>query len=309
MPLFSVIIPSYNRLELLRQALTSVWAQTFTDYEVIVVDDDSTDGTWDELQALGSRVHAVRQHNAGPGVARNLGAQHASGDYLAFLDSDDLWFPWTLEVYQEVIQRTGGPAFVAGRPVRFLDESSLSSVREEAVQCLWFADYLASGDEWRWWGVSSFVVRSQSFLSADGFVNEWVNGEDADLALRLGTAAGFVQITAPVTFAYREHAVSAMKDFPRTLTGCWIKIRAERAGAYPGGRLRKVDRRRILTRHLRPVSLDCLRRGLYMEAWQVYLATLLWHVRLRRWKYLLGFPMRALLSGIRRKRVNLSTQG
>jgi GT2 family glycosyltransferase len=301
MPFFSVIIPTYNRLELQAQALTSVWAQTFTDYEVIVIDDGSTDGTWEELKALGSRVHAMRQPNAGPGVARNLGAHHASGDYLAFLDSDDLWFPWTLEVYQQVIKRTGGPAFVAGKPCRFQNEFFLSSAREEAVECQRFTDYLASGEEWRWWSVSSFVVRCEVFLSVKGFTKEWVNGEDADLALRLGTAAGFVQITAPVTFAYREHAVSAMKDFSRTLAGCWIKIRAERAGAYPGGRLRRIDRHRILTRHLRPASLDCLRHGLYAEAWQLYLATLFWHVRLGRWKYLLGFPMRALAAGVRRK--------
>jgi hypothetical protein len=122
-----------------------------------------------------------------------------------------------------------------------------------------------------------------------------VNGEDADLALRLGMAARFVQITAPVTFGYREHAVTARTDFARTLAGCWMKIRAEHAGAYPGGRLRVVDRRRILTRHLRPASLDCLRHGLRAEAWHLYRATLFWHIRLGRWKYLVGFPIRAVL--------------
>ena len=60
-------------------------AQTYTDYEVIVVDDGSKDGTWDDLIALGSRVRALRQENAGPGAARNLGVQHAAGEYLAFL--------------------------------------------------------------------------------------------------------------------------------------------------------------------------------------------------------------------------------
>ena len=77
-PLFSVIIPTYNRRELLRQALASVWAQTFTDYEVIVVDDGSTDGTWEELQALefaGPRACASRT----PGRARRgtSASQHA----------------------------------------------------------------------------------------------------------------------------------------------------------------------------------------------------------------------------------------
>ncbi len=228
-------------------------------------------------------------------MARNLGAQYATGHYLAFLDSDDLWFPWTLEVYRRAIQQAGNPAFVVGKPLRFQNDSSLSSARKEALECQWFADYLASGEEWRWWGVSSFVVRHNAFLAVGGFTREWVNGEDADLALRLGTEAGFVQIAAPVTFGYREHGVSAMKNFSRTLAGCWIKIRAERAGTYPGGRPRTADRRRILTRHLRPVSLECLRHGLRAEAWQLYRATFSWHVQLGRWKYLLGFPIRALL--------------
>ena len=58
----------------------------------------------------------------------NLGARHACGTYLAFLDSDDLWFPWTLEVYQEVIQKYGQPSFVAGRPYQFSDQHELEKV-------------------------------------------------------------------------------------------------------------------------------------------------------------------------------------
>jgi len=107
MHLFSVIIPTHNRLDLLRGALASVWQQSYNDCELIVVDDGSADGTWDALQVLGTRVCARRQNNAGPGAARNLGAKNATGDYFAFLDSDDLWFPWTLETYRQIIQSYG----------------------------------------------------------------------------------------------------------------------------------------------------------------------------------------------------------
>src|SRR4051794_5139151 len=102
---FSVIIPTYNRLQLLKEALDSVWRQTFTDYEVIVVDDGSTDGTRDYLESLGDKLRFFVQPRRGPGAARNLAAQHANGEYLAFLDSDDLWFPWTLATFAEVISR------------------------------------------------------------------------------------------------------------------------------------------------------------------------------------------------------------
>src|SRR5262249_35304485 len=102
---FSVVIPTYNRLDFLRQAISSVWAQTNREYEIIVVDDGSTDGTMDYLLSLGPNIKALRQANSGPGAARNLGAKHASGRYVAFLDSDDVWFPWTLATYHKLIQQ------------------------------------------------------------------------------------------------------------------------------------------------------------------------------------------------------------
>src|SRR3954453_7371445 len=102
--LFSVIIPAHNRVGLIGQTLKSIWAQSFTDFEVIVVDDGSIDGTVEFLRSLKEHVTVLSQRNRGPGAARNLGASHAKGEYLAFLDSDDLWFRWTLEVYAQVIR-------------------------------------------------------------------------------------------------------------------------------------------------------------------------------------------------------------
>src|SRR5271166_980113 len=125
-PKFSVVIPTYNRLDFLKQALSSIWAQTFTDYEVIVVDDGSTDRTREWLVMQGEQVLAITQTNRGPGAARNFGARHASGTYLAFLDSDDLWFPWTLEAYWDVIHDCHEPSFVAGRPYVFSDKHEVA---------------------------------------------------------------------------------------------------------------------------------------------------------------------------------------
>lgn len=291
--LFSVIIPTYNRAALLREALESVFAQTFQDYEVIVVDDGSTDDTGNVVSSFENKVRFQRQSNQGPGAARNLGASHAAGDYLAFLDSDDLWFTWTLEIYRQVIQAGSNPAFLAGKPRQFHDREELKAVVGEVGQTADFPDYLASGDRWRWWGASSFVIRKDAFNAAGGFSNEWINGEDADLALRLGEARGFVQVTAPVTFGYREHTDSAMKNLDRTLAGVRHKIRAEKEGQYPGGSPRANQRWRILTRHIRPVSLECLHRRLRAEAWELYRATLTWHLSLGNWKYLAGFPLKA----------------
>src|SRR3954469_24597909 len=99
MPFFSVIVPTFNRLDLLKATVQSVLSQRYTDFEFIVVDDGSCDNTLDYLCDLGARTIVLRQSNKGPGSARNRGARIAAGEYLAFLDSDDVWFPWTLSVY------------------------------------------------------------------------------------------------------------------------------------------------------------------------------------------------------------------
>src|SRR5262249_29416755 len=86
-PNFSIIIPTHNRLDFLKQALNSIWGQTADDYEIIIVNDGSTDGTEEWLDAQRKRVRTFTQANRGPGAARNVGAQEARGEYVAFLDS------------------------------------------------------------------------------------------------------------------------------------------------------------------------------------------------------------------------------
>src|SRR5580704_8985688 len=103
-PFFSVVIPAFNRTDLLAKALASVFQQEFTNFEVIVVDDGSTDDQSRVVQKYKDRVTFLRQDNAGQGAARNRGAAAARGEYLAFLDSDDLWFPWTLKVVDRIIR-------------------------------------------------------------------------------------------------------------------------------------------------------------------------------------------------------------
>jgi glycosyltransferase involved in cell wall biosynthesis len=99
MPKVSVIIPTYNRLSMLKEAVESVLAQDFEDMELIVVDDGSTDGTGEEMKGYGGRVK-VLQHseNRGVSVARNRGILLAKGKYIAFLDSDDLWVKGKLKI-------------------------------------------------------------------------------------------------------------------------------------------------------------------------------------------------------------------
>ncbi|MBT3569540.1 MAG: glycosyltransferase [Opitutae bacterium] len=97
MPKVSVIIPTYDRIETLPRSLNSVFKQTFSDWELIVVDDGSTDGTDEMVLRDYSSVRLHRQENKGVSSARNAGVALASGEWIAFLDSDDAWFPEKLE--------------------------------------------------------------------------------------------------------------------------------------------------------------------------------------------------------------------
>ena len=92
-PRVSVVIPAYNHARFLPDALDSVLAQTFQDFEVVVVDDGSTDETGEVVAAYGNRIRYVRQSNAGQAAARNRGIRETSAPFIAFLDAYDYWFP------------------------------------------------------------------------------------------------------------------------------------------------------------------------------------------------------------------------
>lgn len=96
-PLVTVVIPVHNRADLLPRAIDSVLAQTWQDFEIIVVDDGSTDKTQDVIASYGDRVRCLYQKNSGAASARNLGISQGKGHYVAFLDSDDEWLPDKLQ--------------------------------------------------------------------------------------------------------------------------------------------------------------------------------------------------------------------
>src|SRR4051812_8939960 len=104
-PLVSVVIPTYNRAGIIGRTIDNIFEQTYRRFELIVVDDGSTDDTPATLAKYGSRIRAIRQNNAGPAIARNRGAAAAVGEIIAFQDSDDLWNPKKLERQVRSLQR------------------------------------------------------------------------------------------------------------------------------------------------------------------------------------------------------------
>lgn len=104
----SVIIPAYNRGWILKEAVDSVLSQEFYDFELIVVDDGSEDNTSDILASYGNRIKIIRQKNKGVSSARNKGITSSSGNYIAFLDSDDLWLPGKLSTQLAFFENNPG---------------------------------------------------------------------------------------------------------------------------------------------------------------------------------------------------------
>ena len=234
--LFSVVIPTFNRVSLLQRTLASVEAQSFTDFEIIVVDDGSTDGTRDWLASQRPLLRVLEQANRGPGAARNLGAREARGDYVAFLDSDDLWFPWTLRVFAEAIERHNCPHVLGGQLVEFTDEVELRAVREEPCQTSWFSDYIASSRYPYYVGSGTCVLRREALTKAR-FLEDCLNGEDHDLILQMGVLPGFVRVIAPATLAWRRHPASATGDFASSAYGASAAV-----GPREGRRLSRRSR-------------------------------------------------------------------
>src|SRR6266481_4081519 len=112
MPRVSVIIPIYNGATTIERALKSVFEQTFTDFEIVVVDDGSTDDTPSVLAKFGDRIRMFRQPNRGLPGARNAGVAVSRGELLALIDHDDQWLPRKLEISVAALLDDSGAALV-----------------------------------------------------------------------------------------------------------------------------------------------------------------------------------------------------
>lgn len=112
MAFFSVVIPSYNRSDMTVDAVNSVLSQTFQDFDIIVVDDGSTDDTEEVLSQFGDRITYHKQVNSGVASARNKGIALSTGSYVCYLDSDDVWHPEKLAIYKDALDANPGIAFL-----------------------------------------------------------------------------------------------------------------------------------------------------------------------------------------------------
>jgi glycosyltransferase involved in cell wall biosynthesis len=132
----AVVIPTYNRARLLPAALDSVFAQTYGDWEIVVVDDGSKDDTEDVVRRYGERIRYIRQENRGVGAARNVGIENAHGEFIAFLDSDDFWYDFKLALQVALFEQRPQLNFLFTEFIVLKDDGS---TRPNGSR-LWFGD-------------------------------------------------------------------------------------------------------------------------------------------------------------------------
>ncbi|MEN1680264.1 MAG: glycosyltransferase family A protein [Planctomycetota bacterium] len=291
-PRFTVIIPTYNRSGMLAETLQSVFDQEFTDYEILIVDDGSTDDTLESLAKLGDRVRVLQQQHKGCAAARNLGAREARGEYLAFLDDDDFWLPWTLAVFAEAITRFDQPTFVAGNLTSFHDPDEVRQKQRDEPVFGGGPDYFAGALEHGFaLGVAHGVVRRDAYLAVGGCEERDINATDSDVLLKLGDLPGFAIVKQPVTLAYRQHTGSTTRNYDKGLAGMRMLLEQDRRGAYPGGDERRPERMANILSRTRGVCVGSSRRGRPDVAWRLYRETFAWNLRLGRFRFLLAMPL------------------
>jgi glycosyltransferase involved in cell wall biosynthesis len=245
-PRFSVVVPVHNREKIVRPTIDSILSQTFTDYEIIVVDDGSTDGTADVLRSYGTKIRAIRQANRGPEVARDRGIIESTGEYVALLDSDDLLWPHALATYDRIIRACNSPGLILGATTYFEDGQTPQPDGDgnSDIEVFQYRDYLAKDVSVALYG-STLVTKKSIFEQAGGLRQSsptTFHMDMLDTMLRIGVYGPCIVVKQPATVAYRVHKTNSIRDVQGVANGVFPIIDAERRGQYPGGPSRRFDR-------------------------------------------------------------------
>jgi len=184
----SVIVPVYNGAPYVAEALASILAQAYHPLEIIVVDDGSTDDTAAIVQQFGPPVYYHHQRNQGSSVARNSGVAQAKGDWLAFLDADDLWTPNKLRVQIAVLQENPTVDVVWGHVVQFRGDSPNPQAQAAPIPG---------------YHVGTMLIRTRLFAEIGAFSTTYFQGEMVDWVARLQRSS-VQQMMLPDVLMYRR---------------------------------------------------------------------------------------------------------
>jgi glycosyltransferase involved in cell wall biosynthesis len=260
MPTVSVIIPAYNAEAFIADTVRSALDQTYRDLEVIVVDDGSTDATVARLAGFGDRIRVHQRANAGVATARNTGVGLAQGDWVAFLDADDLWLPHKLER-----QLHSAPA-----PMLFTDRLNIGA-RGELPEIQSEVTPMRGGDlfgsllsEGNFITNTSVMMRRALFEQMGGFCTELNGTEDWDLWIRVAERHEIGFVDEPLV-RYRFHPGGLSRNFLK-MGRERIRVIARALGLPRGRALDWRTRRRIWAETWRTNGYEAGRAGARAQA-------------------------------------------
>lgn len=211
MPYFSIVIPVYNKASFVGKTLKSVLAQTFTDYEIIIVNDGSTDESEAIIQSINDdRLHYFSKENEGVAVARNYGIEKAKGEIICFLDADDYWYPNFLETIKTAIEKNPKQlVFACAIEIETQNKifaAGYSITKKSSFQIVDFFE--ASQKEGVLW-TSSVAIHKSVFESVGRFDTNIKKGEDTELWIRIGLQYPIVFIWQVLArYVYDKRGVS-----------------------------------------------------------------------------------------------------
>ena len=239
MCLVSIIIPTYKHQDFVLATLDSVFAQTFTDYEVIVINDGSPDNTAAVLQPLAEagRIRYIEQKNAGQSAARNRGIAEARGEFIALLDDDDLWPPDKLEWQVQALHGDPDAVLVYGGASLVKPEFDIADAGALGPE-LYPEKESSIGNAYREFIVThppcspgQTLIRASAVKQVGCFDEAIWGADDYDLNIRLSKIGDFIY-QRRLALYYRQHPENASKDFRRHyLNVC--RVRRKHLGQFP----------------------------------------------------------------------------
>jgi len=201
--MFSIIIPLYNKERYILKAVWSVLNQTFSDFELIIVNDGSTDNGLGVVQQIkDDRIRIIDQPNAGVSTARNNGVKAAGYDHIAFVDADDWWDPHYLEEMQQMIHKFPDAGLWAAKYYKVKNRRNIvANVGLEKDFKQGYIDYINVYAKTMWMPItSSFVVLKKIFEELNGYKASLKIGEDFDLWIRIALKYKIAYLNKPLAY-------------------------------------------------------------------------------------------------------------
>jgi glycosyltransferase involved in cell wall biosynthesis len=288
-PLISVVIPTYNRVLLLQKAIASVLEQTYTNWELIIVDDGSTDDTQALVSSLkDSRIHLMAlPHNGNIASLRNAGVKAGSGEWIAFLDSDDEWVSNKLEIQLRLLLLEKKRWSYGG--YELMDDASQTIPFKSGIFrpiSGWIAWPLITTEAAV--NIGSLMIERKLFNEVGGFDTEpkLLFREDYELALRLALNAEALAVP-DLLVRVREHTNRSTNVFDDGYERT-AYVYKHFLNSQPGNELEKLARKRMAY-HLAEIAVNCMANRKYFEAIHQFSKA-----------FINGDSVRHLLSAIRR---------